>query len=420
MQREQMIDLDDCSEFRQTLQARPPRIVHGTILLLVLLIIAAAVWSSATTASLVVRAPGRVRPVSTPTGVSAAFGTRINGRVIEVNYREGDAVCKGQLLIRFDTGQLDNDIARHSRTVRSLEDELDRLADLRDVRRDRSEVAQAKAEAELNRAAGEVDHARAARETAVRLAEIDRKDAEQRLSRMRKLFERQALSRADLMEAETAFQRAEEKLVEAQRPVDATGIAVARHALELVDRNSVAEQMELEVQRVTREGELLAVRQELAGLQLERNQSVLYSPLDGIVITPALKMGDVVERGKPVLKVAARLGFHFEAAVASADVGHLRPGMPVRIRFDAFDHQEYGTAEGTVCFISPDSTIPEQAQNTPPVYFVRVELLNDTLHRRGRRGAIKLGMTGHSEIVTGQESVLHLLLQRIRGTISFG
>jgi len=32
-------DLADCTEFRQTLQARPPGIVHGTLVLLVVLIL---------------------------------------------------------------------------------------------------------------------------------------------------------------------------------------------------------------------------------------------------------------------------------------------------------------------------------------------------------------------------------------------
>jgi hypothetical protein len=59
-----LLDLADCTEFRQALQARPPRIVHGTALLLSTLLMAALVWSAVTEADLVVRAPGRVRPIT--------------------------------------------------------------------------------------------------------------------------------------------------------------------------------------------------------------------------------------------------------------------------------------------------------------------------------------------------------------------
>ena len=70
-----VLDLADCTEFRQALLARPPKIVHGTAGLLVILLGAALAWAAATRANLVVRAPGRVRPVTTPKKVySAARG----------------------------------------------------------------------------------------------------------------------------------------------------------------------------------------------------------------------------------------------------------------------------------------------------------------------------------------------------------
>ena len=50
-----VLDLADCTEFRQSLQARPPRIVHGTALLLALLLGAALLWGALTEADLVVR-----------------------------------------------------------------------------------------------------------------------------------------------------------------------------------------------------------------------------------------------------------------------------------------------------------------------------------------------------------------------------
>lgn len=55
-------DLADCTEFRQTLQARPPRVVHGAAILMSALLAAALAWSAVTKADLVVRAEGRVRP----------------------------------------------------------------------------------------------------------------------------------------------------------------------------------------------------------------------------------------------------------------------------------------------------------------------------------------------------------------------
>jgi hypothetical protein len=57
-------NLADCTEFRQTVQAQPPRLVHGTAFLLVGMLAAALAWAATTKADLVVRAQGRVRPTT--------------------------------------------------------------------------------------------------------------------------------------------------------------------------------------------------------------------------------------------------------------------------------------------------------------------------------------------------------------------
>ena len=45
MRKDPILDLADCTEFRQTLLARPPRIAHGTVALLALLLGAALLWA---------------------------------------------------------------------------------------------------------------------------------------------------------------------------------------------------------------------------------------------------------------------------------------------------------------------------------------------------------------------------------------
>src|SRR3954470_6010002 len=110
-------DLADCALFRQTLEARPPRIVHGTAFLLVSLIGAALIWAGLTRADLVVRGSGRVRTLESPYRLvnqvqSEVLSASAGGRVVEVNAREGDEVKRGAVLVRFDTERLDNEIVR--------------------------------------------------------------------------------------------------------------------------------------------------------------------------------------------------------------------------------------------------------------------------------------------------------------------
>jgi hypothetical protein len=61
---DRVVDLNACTEFRQTLQARPPAVVHGAALLSLALLGAALTWAALTQADLVVRAPCVVRPIT--------------------------------------------------------------------------------------------------------------------------------------------------------------------------------------------------------------------------------------------------------------------------------------------------------------------------------------------------------------------
>jgi len=104
--------------------------------------------------------------------------------------------------------------------------------------------------------------------------------------------------------------------------------------------------------------------------------------------------------------------------VSSEDVGLLREGMPVRVRLDAFDYQQHGTVAGTVSMISPDAQVKDRQRTG--VFTMKVALEGDEVGRNELRGKPKLGMTGQAEIVTGQESLLGLLVKKVRQTISLG
>jgi hypothetical protein len=60
------------------------------------------------------------------------------------------------------------------------------------------------------------------------------------------------------------------------------------------------------------------------------------------------------------------------------------------------------------------------AAKSPAAFVVRVELLADEVGRGALCGRVKLGLGGTAEIVTGRESVLAILIKRIRQAISLG
>jgi multidrug efflux pump subunit AcrA (membrane-fusion protein) len=423
MRNDLVLDLNDCTEFRQALQARPPRIVHGTTGLLVALLGTALAWSAGTRANLVVLAPGRVRPVTTPTKVYVAargevLGTGVGGRVVEIHAREGDRVKKGDLLIRLETERLDNEITKQTRMLRDAQEELAHLGRLEDLTTCQLGAARARAAAELAQARAEVLRAEGQQEAEVRLVQVELDTANQEERQLRVLVSRQAAPRADLTKAELKGREAREKMAKVRLPLDWSRVTVAERALELVERDHAVKLGELRLRSAAKRGEVEATRIELATRELERQLAEIRSPIDGVVIKGDVKVGDIVEPGKPVVELAQQGGFVFEASVSSEDIGHLRAGMAARIKLDAFDYQRYGTVGGTVRFLSPDSGVAGEGGMIK--YTVRVALASDEVGRGEFRGRVRLGMTGQAEIVTGHESVLSLLVKRIRQTIRLG
>ena len=191
---------------------------------------------------------------------------------------------------------------------------------------------------------------------------------------------------------------------------------VALRVRELVERDYVVRREEAELKRETKRAEVEAARTELANLELEHEQAVIRAPIEGVVTMGDVKVGDLLKPGESVAEIAQQQGFRFEVSVPSEDVGHLRVGMPARIKLDAYDYQRYGTLEGTVCFLSPDSGVAEKAT----VYTVKIATPRGEVGRGAHRGRVKLGMAGQAEIITGRESLLFILVKKIRRSISLG
>src|SRR5262245_2508644 len=123
------LNLAFCTEYHQALNARVPRVTHATLVVLSALLGSAFLWAGLTQADLVVRASGRVRPTGSLEKVFAPRGEVISGggRVVEVRFRQGDEVKRGDVLIRLDSERVQNEIAKQKRTIQAGEEELAQL-----------------------------------------------------------------------------------------------------------------------------------------------------------------------------------------------------------------------------------------------------------------------------------------------------
>jgi adhesin transport system membrane fusion protein len=417
-----VIDLAQCSEFRQTLVARPPRIVHGASAAILAILGAAIAWAAATRADTVVRAPARVRPASgalrsfaAPSGEEVT--SAIAGRVAEVAFRPGQSVRAGDALVRLDTARLDSEIAGVEQQIAALGDELahmDRLAALLD---DQFGADQARADAELSYTAGTVHEGLARRRSELRAAQAEQRAAQQELERVTGLVAGGAASRADLQAAELRASRAREAVATASLPVGAGRIEVLRRERGLAERDHEVASERLRLDAAGKRAALAAARQKLAGLGIDKQQTVVRAHIDGVVTTGELRVGDLVDPSRPLCAIAPAGGVRIDAAVGPADVAQIHPGMPVRVRLDAYDAQRDGVASGVVEAISPDAAaLAAPGGGQAAYYLVRVSLDDD----RVGDSRIRLGMTGEAEIITGRPRLLSVLLSDLHRAISLG
>ncbi len=427
MPSKKLYDLSECSEFSQTLAARPRIAVRVTALILLSMVLAAITWGGRTEVDLVVRSQGRVRPMVKMSRLANSVSEENtvspsrDGRIIKLYVKTGDLLSEGDVIAELESERLQNDVTRHERTVQAAENELAGIARTYGLIEQRYQTATFKAKAELAQAESEIHNARERRATEIKRLAIALNVAKENSVRYELLFRQRTVSDSDYEQAMAKFETAKVDIEKARLPVDDVRVNVFLHALNLLKKDHAVELSKLESERQVKAEKLEATRLELANLELESEYSIVTSPGNETITTLGVKVGDVVKQGQSILAMVDLDGFRIDVFVKSEDIGHLEIGMPVRIKIDAYDYQQYGTVAGEIFFVSPDSIITEKAgQLTRPMYIVKIRLHTDKLSRGNHFGEIKLGMTGTVDIVTDRENILSLLVRTIRRSVSLG
>jgi multidrug resistance efflux pump len=424
MRNDSVWDLADSTEFRQTLLARPPGIVHGTVFLLVLVLGTALVWAAVTEADLVVRAAGgQVRPVNPPRQVFLDFSgdlpsTSLGIAVVAVKYQQGDVVKEGAELILLDTKRLDYEIGKLRLTIAEGEKELAQLTDQATVLAHQCKKTQLETEAERTQAEQEIQRDQAKQVVDVSVAQAKWKNARQELDRAKKLYLKSSIAREVLEKLEAQAAEAKGDLERAELPVLDDKVKVLTRKLERLEADYGVKVEDLRQKQLLKHKEVESARIDLAKSQREREQAIVRAPITGVVISREVKVGDIPDRTKPVVEIAEENSYRFEVEVSNEDVALLREGMSARIKVDAYDYQKYGILMGKVSFVAPDAKAAEGSRTAK--YLVKIDLEAYEVGLGDNRGRIKLGMTGQADIVTDQESLLSLMVRRVRQTISLG
>ncbi|MBN8452331.1 HlyD family type I secretion periplasmic adaptor subunit [Accumulibacter sp.] len=136
--------------------------------------------------------------------------------------------------------------------------------------------------------------------------------------------------------------------------------------------------------------------------------------------------GTVVQPGTVLLTLLpTEETLRAEVWISNEDIGFVRQGQPVKLKFAAFPFQKYGMVEGTVEHVSADAAdggmgggaAPNeggQRKAQPLVYKALVTLKAMNLEIDGARFGLAAGMRTSAEIMLGTRTVAEYLLSPVR------
>jgi adhesin transport system membrane fusion protein len=373
------------------------RIITHLLLWLTVGVFAAFIfWANWATLDQITRSPGQVITSSRNQVIQAPP----SGGVLEsLMVREGAAVKKGQLLMRFERQKVRANFEEAATKGAALKAALVRLD------------AEATGKSTLN-FPRELDGYAQFRETQISLFNRRRQLLNEdiaTLEKMRSLAQQELDMNMPLLKSGDVS-RAEVLRLERQVADLAGQVASKRNKFQQDTQTDMTKAQE----------DLAGIVQVMAQRREELDYSEVRSPMDGVVRNVRLTtVGGVARPGDELMQIVpVEDTLVIEAKVKTADVGFLRLDLPTTVKLDAYDYAIYGTMHGHVSFISADTITEQVSGQEVPFYRVHVKIdRSDMRPRKGEKLDFQPGMTATVEIKTGEKSVWSYLTKPITKTL---
>ena len=262
-----------------------------------------------------------------------ALAPRVDGRILQIAVKEGDAVKQGDLIVQLQTSREQGEVEAAQSEVNIQRANVSNAeAELRQVE---AEVASAEAEVEQSRAD-------------LREQEAELELAQTNLDRAKFLVQEGAQSQQilddrtkDLNSAKAQTDALKAALNSSQKALNAARERVASARSEIAGQQAALKQAQSRVGVATE--------------NLEFNR--ITAPIDGVVGNIQPKVGDYVDVGEQITSITQDDVLELNVGVPLEQASNLELGLPVEI----VDRQGEAIAKGSVSFISPRTDRSSQA-----------------------------------------------------------
>lgn len=383
---------------------RIKKVVKPIVALLVLSIIGTAVWyfflrTPATPANLI-KLSGRIE------GDDTTVGTKISGRISEIQVREGDQVKAGQVIALIDDEQVRAREEQEQSNVTQAEARVltaqQQIAVLNaQLEESNIGVDQARIDAQGRVSQAEAQVAQA--EAQLVKAEADYGQAkydEQRYTTLAKdgdVPERTGVQARTTAEAHAAAVRAARKQVDVARGALTIAKAnVANAAMRTSQATAIRKQiLQAQSEIAAAQAEVEQARAKLREVQADREDLQVVAPIDGTVATRSAEPGEVVAAGTTLVTIVNLNEVYLRGFIPEGDIGRVRTGQTARVYLDSAPDKPL---EAVVSRIDPEASFTPE--NT---YFKddRVkQVVGVKLQLKSAAGYAKPGMPADGEVIT--------------------
>ena len=391
-----------------------PRMLAGGICVLVASVIT---WAALSKVDEVVTAPSEVIPSSRVQPVTAPSG----GLLEDIKVEEGQSVKAGEPLVQLNPTLFEAEFQRLQQQVTLTENTVARLEaerigntqsgdslqnQLLASRLQQFEARQQAAEAEANRQQSTIKSAQAELEGLKATLTV----AEDKLSRFAELAEKGAVPHIDYLSTKNDVVSLQKQIAAQEQTVyqaeEAYTAAKATSVRLLADRKD-----EILTELEQQQKELESLKGQLSQAEEQLQRETIRASIDGTVYN--LKVDESagnIQAGEELLSILPEdASLILEAKLLSKDAGFIEKGMPVNIKLETFNYQEFGLLQGTVKSVSPNAI---QEQGLGSVYLAHIEM-EPTITINGEEVPLTPGMPATADIVIRQKTVLRSVLEPI-------
>ena len=399
----------------------------------VVTVITALVLSQVVKVRETVKAPVVVRPAGELRLVEATAAGRVSQILVQENDRvnAGDAIAfLNDTDLQTKAAQLRTSTAQVQQQIQQIDSQLQLLNQRIAATTNQIQGQLRATTAELNLVQQQFREDQLIKQADLRQLQAEVKLAQENVERYGQLVDQGAIAISQLREHEVALEAALANLAKAEATAHTSSasviIAQQQFAQTQAQGNATLAQLQQELATLNQRrsdllNQLSQIQQSLTQTESDIALMTLKAPATGIIQSLELRnQTQIVAVGEPIAEIAAvNEPLIAKAWVPPKDINNVRESQTAQLRISACPYTDYGTLKARVQSVSPDTISPvDGISNTvnSGLYEVTLQLSNSVLSNKQTSCNLQAGMSGRIDILTRKETILKIVLRKLRLT----